>query len=232
MKLSPRNRVLETVAQRIVHLKINRPLRVCVDGVTAAGKSTFARDLAHVLSASNREIISTTLDGFHNPRSQRYEKGRSSAEGYYYDAYNYHGIIQFLLTPLGPNGDRQYRTQIFDLDSDRPVEIQPRIASKGSILIVDGSFALRAELQAYWDLGIYLSVHENIAVDRASIRDGHLFGSEEKARLVTQNRYHAAHRIHVEKARPADAANFVICNNDPANPVVLIQRDSELLMNG
>jgi uridine kinase len=225
MDLSSRKKILEIVGQHILGLNLNRPLRVCVDGVTAAGKSTFARDLAQVLSTSHREIVSTTLDGFHNPRSRRYEKGRGSPEGYYYDAYNYAGIIEFLLKPLGPDGDRQYRTQIFDLDSDRSVEVQPRAAADRSILIVDGSFALRGELLEYWDLGIYLSVDENIAVERASVRDGHLFGSEEKARLVTQNRYHAAHRIHFEIARPTNAADFVICNNDPANPVILIQRD-------
>lgn len=217
-----RRQVLEKVAQRILLLRLEHPVRVGIDGITASGKSTFARELSEILKAADRTVIHTTLDGFHNPRSRRYALGRDSAEGYYYDAYNYGEIIENLLLPLGSNGSLRFRTKIFDLEADRPIQIEAASAHRDDILIVDGSFALRPELRDHWDFRIFLSVPFDLAVDRAGERDAKLFGSSEEARRVTKSRYHGAHRIHVESCKPQEAATVVIQNEDPHNPKILI----------
>lgn len=224
--ISPvRQLVLEKVAARILSLRLEHPVRVGIDGVTAAGKSTFAKELAESITASGREVIATTLDGFHNPRARRYERGRGSPEGYYYDAYNYAGVVEFLLNPLGREGNRMYRAQILDLRSDQPIEAPFKEAPARSILVVDGSFALRHELRDHWDIRIYLDVDLERAEDRAATRDAGLFGSAEEARKVTRQRYVAAHRLHTSLSRPAEIAHFVICNDDPANPVITAERN-------
>lgn len=203
---------LTTVANHILNLKLEHPVRVGIDGITASGKSTFAKQLSDILRTSGREIIQTTLDGFHNPRERRYARGRGSAEGYYFDAYNYAGMIESLLAPLGPGGNRNYKTQIFDLVLDCPIEVESKLATANAILVVDGSFALREELRKYWDVGIYLDVDRAIAEERAAIRDAESFGSADEARRVTRTRYHGAHSIHSELAKPIQTAEFVIRN--------------------
>ena len=45
-----------------------------------------------------------------------------------------------------------FKTQVFDLKADEPIELEPTAAVSDSILVVDGSFALRRELQKYWML--------------------------------------------------------------------------------
>lgn len=216
--------VLEQVAQRILSFRLSRPLRVGIDGVTASGKSTFGRELSEILTKANRPVVHTTLDGFHNQKSRRHARGRSSAEGYYYDAYNYDGIVENLLQPLGPSGNFRYRTQIFDLEADQPIDGKPIMAPSDAILVVDGSFALRKELRDHWDLRIFLSVAFDVAENRAADRDAKIFGSSNEARRVTKERYHGAHRIHEVRCRPQESAHLIIQNDDPLNPKILIDR--------
>jgi uridine kinase len=211
----------DTICDHVLGLRLSHPIRIGVDGITASGKSTFARNLAERLRASNRPLIQTTLDGFHNPRSHRYRQGRGSAQGYYFDAYNYQAVVEHLLAPLGPLGNRRYKTCVFDLENDRPVDLEAEVAASDSILIVDGSFALRTELREHWDVGVYLQASFAVAEERAVQRDTPLFGSSDEARQVTRERYHGAHKIHLEEACPLQVADFVIRNDAPTGPIIV-----------
>jgi uridine kinase len=213
--------VFVEISNFIINLKCDHPIRVGIDGITASGKSTFAKSLVAELLKSKRPIKMTTLDGFHNPRIKRWEKGRESAEGYYYDAYNYKGVLENLLQPLGPTGNKMYKTEIFDLQNDLPISNSFEKATSDTILVVDGSFSLRNELRNEWDVSIYLQVDYAIAEDRASLRDAEMFSSSEIARKVTKFRYHGAHKIHEELAVPKKIATFVVLNNDPSSPIIV-----------
>ena len=57
---------MESVAARIRDLPL--PARVAVDGVTASGKSTFADELARVVTGAER----VTIDDFHRPPPHEY----------------------------------------------------------------------------------------------------------------------------------------------------------------
>jgi uridine kinase len=61
-----RREVLDVVAARVRGLP--RPARIAVDGVTAAGKSTFADELAQLLAGTQR----VTIDDFHRPPPHEY----------------------------------------------------------------------------------------------------------------------------------------------------------------
>jgi uridine kinase len=45
-------------------------------------------------------VIRASVDGFHNARALRYERGRHSPEGYFENSYNYAALNQYLLDPL------------------------------------------------------------------------------------------------------------------------------------
>src|SRR6476469_1828189 len=132
--------VLDGVAKRLGRLHLGRPVRVAIDGRTASGKTTLADELAVLLAAQERPVIRTSIDGFHRPKAERYARGRTSPEGYYYDSRDLDAVVKLLLAPLGPGGDRHYRTASFDLKNDRPVEQDPSAADAKAILIVDGTF--------------------------------------------------------------------------------------------
>jgi hypothetical protein len=64
MILIERRRVLQAVAQRIVRLSPERIVRVAIDGVDGAGKTTFADELAGVIGTLDRPIVRASIDGF------------------------------------------------------------------------------------------------------------------------------------------------------------------------
>jgi uridine kinase len=101
--------VLEEVAASILRLGSARPIRVAVDGRTASGKTVLADELAAIIRRTGREIIRTSIDGFHRSKAERYARGRHSAEGYYHDARDLAAIMTVLLAPLGPEIERTAR---------------------------------------------------------------------------------------------------------------------------
>ena len=85
-----------------------------------------------------------TIDGFHRPKTVSATRPSAAIrpKGYYYDARDLVAVETLLLAPLGPEGDRLYRTQSFDLENDVTVEQEPRPAFADAVLIVDGTFLL------------------------------------------------------------------------------------------
>jgi uridine kinase len=65
---------------------------VAVDGVDGAGKTVFANSLARRLEVLGRPVIRAGIDGFHNPRSVRYRRGKDSPEGFFLDSFNYDSL--------------------------------------------------------------------------------------------------------------------------------------------
>ena len=58
---------------------------VGIDGIDGSGKSTFADEVATLLRARGVPVVRSTVDSFHNPRSKRWARGRSSPVGFYLD---------------------------------------------------------------------------------------------------------------------------------------------------
>jgi pantothenate kinase len=141
---SKREGLLAELAQRVVVVSPDRTIRVAIDGVDGAGKTTFADELGAFISALGRPVIRTSVDGFHNPKAVRYERGRHSPEGYFEDSYNYAALKRYLLDPLSPCGSQRYRPAVFDHVTDSAVAIVDRKALPSSILLIDGIFLASA----------------------------------------------------------------------------------------
>src|SRR5687767_15401879 len=105
-----RNEVLGYLADRIADRHASHPLRVAIDGVSAAGKTTLADELAPFVEARGRRVVRVMADDFGRPAPDRYVRGHESAEGYYRDAFDYDSLKALLLEPLGPGGSRRIKT--------------------------------------------------------------------------------------------------------------------------
>jgi uridine kinase len=194
------------------------PLRVAVDGIDAAGKTTLANELTDLLQSMARTVIRSSIDNFHNPRNMRYQRGSDSPQGYYLDAFDYAGLQAALFQPLGPGGNRCYRTANFDFKTDHPVEITEKTAGLKDILLFDGVFLLRPELSSAWDFSIFVDVIFETALQRALRRDSPLFGSPQAVLDRYQKRYLPAQHHYLKTCSPKDRADVVIDNNDPEQP--------------
>lgn len=215
--MNARKTTLETLARRIVMLERGRPVRVAIDGRTASGKTTLADELAEAARGLGRTVIRASVDGFHRPRAERHRRGRHSADGYYEDARDLGAFRRDLLDPLGPGGDRRYRTASLDLDTNAPVNEPPIIAAADAVLIVDGTFLQRPELAGCWEAVIFVEVGEAAAARRGVTRDAAAMGQAMAERLYAE-RYQPAYLKYEAACAPALSADAVLINEDFSAP--------------
>ena len=64
--MGARQDVVRVVARHVARLDLGHPVRVGVDGVCGAGKTTFARELVAAIDALGRPAVHLDSDGFHH----------------------------------------------------------------------------------------------------------------------------------------------------------------------
>ncbi|WP_312012074.1 uridine kinase [Bradyrhizobium sp. AUGA SZCCT0182] len=216
--------LLNRLAATVVALHPTRIIRVAIDGVDGAGKTTLADALAPLVAAQGRPTIRASVDDFHHPRSVRYARGRYSPDGFFLDSYDYDSFRTLLLDPLSPGSSGRYVARRFDLDNDRPFGPVTQQAPPTAALIVDGIFLHRPELRACWDLSIFLKVDFNVSVPRGA-RRGPDFGTPDPAAPPNQ-RYVGGQQRYLRECAPEEHADIVIGYNDLREPRILKWRAS------
>ena len=210
---------LQRLATAIVELHPGRIVRVAIDGVDGAGKTTLADALAPLVAALGRPTVRASVDDFHHPRALRYARGRYSSDGYYLDSYDYDSFRKLLLEPLGASGSGRYIARSFDLDHDRPFDPDWQQAKPVAALIVDGIFLHRPELRSYWDLSIFLKVDFEVSMPRGAQRGPALDSPDPGAPL--NQRYVGGQMRYLVECTPEQRADIVIDYNDLREPKVL-----------
>jgi uridine kinase len=212
--------VIGRIADHLIAQKPGQPLRVAVDGITAAGKTTVARELAAAVSDRGRSSFHLSIDGFHHPSAHRYRQGRDSALGYYADAYDFESFARLVLRPLGPGGDHRYRTAVLDLATDERVDDPSVLAPDDLVLVVDGSFLQRSDLAGHWDQVVFVDTSFEAAQARGTRRDAARLGGLEQAEKAFIQRYHAASRIYLDEVEARASASIVLRNDQVEAPVL------------
>ena len=216
-----RTALIAVVAGRVAELGPGR-LRVAVDGLTGAGKTSFGHELAAALRARGRPTLRASLDDFKHPWRHAREHGydRVSGAGYYRNAYDFRAARDLLLRPAGPAGSGQVALCAFDPLTGADHRGVTVTAPPGAVLIVDSVFAFRPEYDDCWEYRIWLDVDPGTALRRGIARDSAAEGEEEAAR-VHRDRYHVAEAIYLAEVRPQARADIIIDNRDFARPSVI-----------
>lgn len=220
-----RDRVLDAVVDLVCGRSGSRTL-VGVDGRSGAGKSTFADELAARLTARGQVVVRSTTDSFHRPRKERLLLGPTSGEGYYLDSHQLDVIVDELLVPFADGAD-EVRTAAFDEPSDAPVE-EVVLVPTAAVLVFDGLFLQRPELNDHWDMTVFLDADERREREWLGFLLGDLpdddveRAAELDARLLRARwpRYRDGWRTYVDAVHPASVATVVVDNNDLQAPVV------------
>jgi uridine kinase len=207
--------LVEELASAIEATEREHPVRVGIDGVGASGKTFLADELAAALESRGRMVIRASIDGFHRPRARRYERGSESPEGYLDDSFDYDAVRRCLLEPLGPGGDRRYRTAVFDFRTESRVDSPVRTAGADEVLIFDGVFVLRDELRSCWDFSVFVDTGFDVTLARALERDLPLFGTADATRERYERRYIPGERLYLERFTPRERADAVVGNDEP-----------------
>lgn len=219
MGMNPSN-LIHHLSRLILAIPNPSPLLVGVDGIDAAGKTTLADELAHILQSSPRQIIRASIDGFHLPKEVRYRRGKDSPTGYYLDSFDYPAVLDNLIAPLLRGGSRQYRTHIFDYVSNVSSVEELHTAKEDSILVMDGIFLFRPVLVGYWHFKIFVDIEFEKSLERGARRDVGYIPTLEEANKRYQTRYIPAQRLYLKEASPKEIADVVINNDDVDNPII------------
>lgn len=210
-----RSALVAALAERVLALGPGR-LLVGIDGFTAAGKTSFGHELAGRIAASGRPVLRSTLDDFKNPWKDRHLYDRESGEGYYRNAYDYASARRLLLDPCrNPEATSCALCSIDPLTQENHAAETTPLAPD-SVLIVDGVFAFRPEIDAYWDFRVWMDVDAELSVRRGAARDQDWAGSDAEA--IHRDRYLVAERLYLGEVDPLPGMDAVVDNTDFARP--------------
>jgi uridine kinase len=209
--------VLGYVGSRVPRPDGDGCVRVAVDGPDGAGKTRFADALAEVMRTEGRSVLRVSVDGFHQPRTLRYRRGRDSPEGFWLDSYDYQRFRDDVLDPFGPGGSRRYRAAAHDVATDSSLTSAVQVAEPGSVLVVDGIFLHRDEIVDAWDLSVFLDAPFTETARRMAERDG----TDPDPEHPRTRRYVEGQRLYYAACQPQQRADILIDNSDFTSPRVL-----------
>ncbi len=216
--MEKRQALLSAIADEVKSVASDGLLMVGIDGVDGAGKTFFADELAACFD--NDEVIRASVDGFHNPRVVRYEKGSRSPTGFFLDSYNYALLKQVLLDPLTARPPRQFRTAAFDHWQDAAVLAEWFDPAGKRLCIFDGIFLHRPELISYWDYSVFLDITPTISVARCVAREGVTDISVDPSDPVHQ-RYVQGQRRYIDSCDPKTKCTCLINNEQLDAPYIV-----------
>lgn len=178
------------------------------------------------MRSTSTVVVRSTTDSFHRPRGERLLRGPTSGEGYYLDSHQLDVIVDELLLPFAHGAD-EVRTAAFDEPSDAPIDEVVRVPA-AAVLVFDGLFLQRPELNGYWDMTVFLDADERREREWLDFLLGDLpdddveRAAELDARLLRARwpRYRDGWRTYVHAVHPASMATVVVDNNDLRAPVV------------
>ena len=207
----PRKALLEQVAHKIAAL--GERAIVAVDGVDGSGKTSFANELAPMIERHGRPIVRASVDGFHNLKAIRYQRGKSDPEGFFQDSYNYDSLHRHLLDPFR-QGAAWVDVARFDHRTDREIVSARREVGPSAILLFDGIFLHRDELCSLWDYSIFLAVPFAVSYARMAERDG----SNPDPLAPENRRYYEGQNIYFRVCQPQKRATVIIDNSHLETP--------------
>lgn len=210
-----RREVLESLVREFAHHYGKGRTLFGIDGPDAAGKTTFADELALAFGRAGYTAVRASLDDFHRPREERYRAGRYSGEGYYRDAYDFSLFRRVLADPFREGGSAGFQLRGFDLARDVPFPSEWATAPADAVLIVDGHFLQRPEVRGIWNYVLWLDAEREVRLARTVERDH----ADPDPEAPSNLRYLDAHRLYVRDTHPNTAANAIVDNTDPSNPV-------------
>src|SRR5665213_615742 len=201
--------VLAALVDEILHNYGKGRVIVAIDGLDGAGKTRFADALAEVFAKRPHAVFRASIDDFHRSRAERHARGADSPEGLYRDSYNYSLFRRVLVEPFRIGRIGSFVLAGFDLKRDAPIEPKWTTGPDDAILIVDGIFLNRPELRGLWNYSIWVDVDADVAAERMRARDGDADATP---------RYVEGQALYLAEAKPREAANAIINNNDYDHP--------------
>ncbi|MBO0684558.1 MAG: hypothetical protein J2P45_15480 [Candidatus Dormibacteraeota bacterium] len=110
-----------------------------------------------------------------------------------------------------------------DLGARVAVEAPVEVAPDDAILLADGAFLQRPELDALWDLRVWVDVGFDEVLRRGVARDQEWMESAAAAEARYRTKYIPGEARYLAEVRPAERAQIAVDNRDPSSPRLTIR---------
>ena len=127
--------------------------------------------------------------------------------------------------PFARTGSRRCRREAFDFRTDATLPIVEEVATNDAMLLLDGSFLLRRELEALWNYCILVDVPVAIALQRTVERDLALFGSAEAVTARYQEHYIPGQQLYFAQAQLQQRTGAIVVNEPVNDPSLTFPRE-------
>lgn len=186
----------------------DRTVIVGIDGLGGAGKSTVSKKLFDELTYNGISTALLHIDDFIYPKNVRYNDSFEPWECYYKLQWRYDYLINDILKPIKKGAGFAGNIELYDKDNDTYFLSRTEIPV-GSVVIIEGVFLQRKELEGVFDHMIYIDVPEQTRLERVLGRDLYIGGSSDIIKKYNE-RYFPAERHYVAKCSPAQNADTVV----------------------
>jgi hypothetical protein len=201
----------DVVADRLISIGTDHPLRVAVDGPRAVQPLGFAGSLVRPLRVRGRaaEIIDT--ETFWRDASVRYESGRTNPEEYRHRWLDADALRREVRGPLGPGGTSCFVRALRDPTTNRSIRAAPVTAPPNAIVLITGELLLGHGLP--FDCVIHLALDS---------------GARQRLTAPEWQWTLRAHDAYERDVQPARLAGIVVRCNDPQHPAIRIVNQAQI----
>ena len=198
---------------------------VAVDGPDGVGKTRLVGELVALAPyVAGREVLSVSVDGFHHPRARRYAAGRTP-EAYYRDSFDYDALRARVLRPF--RAGLEIVPAVHDVATDRPVHPDPVEAGDDALLIVEGVFLRRPDLEGEWDATCLVTAPLRVTVPRGNARfPGSRTPGDDDPEHPANARYVGGQRLYQQQARLWQPT-WIVDNSDLQRPELIVPDPEE-----
>ncbi|MFO1442556.1 AAA family ATPase [Bacillus sp. Bva_UNVM-123] len=179
-----------------------------IDGLGGSGKTTYAKSIENSIKNEGIHVDILHIDDFIHPRQIRYNLSKADWECYYYIQWRYDYLIKEILAPIQLGCAIKKQIEVYDKRTDHYFLKNMRMYTD-SILVIEGVFLQRAELNRYFDYMIYMDVPKEERFQRVLKRDTYI-GDDLAIKEKYKNRYFPAEEKYIEEYAPAFQANRTI----------------------
>lgn len=205
----------------LAKIQVEQPLIIGVNGIDTSGKTVFSKKLEKYLKNKGYKVQLIHIDDFHNPREIRYS-GENQVEKYFNRSFNLEFLVKKILKPIKDNGMLHDKFMLLNLETDKyDIEKQYKI-DNNTIVILEGVFILREEIEPYLDYKIFIHVPFEQCKTRALKRDVPLHGNDILKKYDTK--YIPTQKYYLDKYPPEKYVDIIIENSDWDKPRIVFMR--------
>ncbi len=181
---------------------LDRPFIVAIDGLSGAGKTTFANEIENRLD----HTLVIHIDDHIVERKKRYDTGFEQWYEYYQLQWDPVYLEEQLYQKIHQNA-AQLCLPFYDKDRDMCVMKTINLSSD-QIIIIEGVFLLREEWKRYYDNIIFLDCPKETRYERVLRRDAYIGDVAERLKKY-QERYWLAEEYYLKKQAPFEMAHSI-----------------------